>query len=329
MRRSRFLARCLAIALAAAALPVPALSQIPQLAQGKAVRLIVPYAAGGLPDTVARILAPFLTDALGVPVVVDNRSGAGGAAAMAALEQAQPDGSAFLLTDGPLLAVAPYLKMGRVFESAAGLLPVSVVGTAPLYLAVNPRLGAATLDDLVHLARAHPGRLTYGSSGLGSIHHLTAEAMAQALGIRLTHVPFRGSSASVPAMIAGTVDMVFASPPSLMGFVRNGQARILAVNSVRRSAQLPDVPALAERIDGFDFAFTVAVLAKAGTTADIIAQMSRSIAQAVRVPRIAEQLRSAGVDALGSSPREAASRLRAETSRMAGAAQAAGMRVER
>jgi tripartite-type tricarboxylate transporter receptor subunit TctC len=296
-----------------------------QVAERRPLRLIVPYAAGGLPDTVARILSRQLGAAMGRPVVVDNRGGAGGAVALAALAQAPADGSVFLLTDGPLLATALYVRGERAAEAAA-LVPVSLVGIAPLYLAVHPQLGATTIEDIVRIARARPGALTYGSSGAGSIHHLTAEAMGKALGIKITHVPFRGSAASVPAMVAGTVDMVFASPPSLAGFVRSGQARLVAVNSASRSAQFPDVPALAERIPGFDFAFTVAVLARRGTAVAEVERIGAHIMDAVRSPHVAEQLLVAGVEARSATPTQAAAALLAERVRIADAASEAGLK---
>ena len=292
------------------------------------VRLIVPYAAGGLPDTVARIVGQRLTQTMGQSFVVDNKSGAGGAVAAGALAQAPADGYTFMVTDGPMLAIPPYTTVKPAFNAAKDFVPVSLIGTAPLYLAVNATVKANNLDELIALAKARPGALNYGSSGIGSIHHLTAEAMKARLGVSVTHVPFRGSGVSVPALIGAQVDMIFASPPALMGFVKTGQAKLIAINSAKRSPQTPTVPALAEKIPGFDFAFNVVVLAKPGTPPEIIQKVSAEIARAVKLPEVVEQLQKAGVDPVGASPQQASVALRSEIQRIGEAAQHAGLKPE-
>lgn len=294
----------------------------------QSVRLIVPYAPGGLPDTVARLIGQRLTDILGQSFVVDNKAGAGGAVAAAALAQAPADGHTFIVTDGPMLAIPPLLTAKPAFNAQKDFVPVSLIGTAPLYLAVNSKVKVNNLDELIALAKTQPGALNYGSAGIGSIHHLTAEAMKAGLGINLTHIPFKGSGQSVPALIGGQVDMLFASPPALMGFVRNGQAKLLAINTAKRSAQEPEVPALSERIPGLDFAFTVVVLAKPGTPADAINKMNAAIAKVVRMPGTVEQLQKAGVDPVGASVQETGAALRAEMQRISAAAQHAGLKPE-
>lgn len=292
------------------------------------VKLIVPYVPGGLPDTVSRIVAKRLTQDLGQSFVVENKPGAAGAVAAVALAQAPADGYTFMVTDGAMLAIPPFVTAKPAFNAQKDFVPVSVIGVAPLYLAVNAKVKANTLDELVAMAKAKPGVLTYGSSGLGSIHHLTAEAMKAGLGVNMTHVPFRGSGQSVPAMIGGQVDMIFASPPSLMGFVKNGQAKLIAINSAKRSPQTPDVPALSEKIPGFDFAFNVVVLAKPGTPQPVIDKINAEIAKIVKTPEVVEQLHTAGVDPVGTGVQQSAAALRAELQRIAGAAQHAGLKPE-
>jgi tripartite-type tricarboxylate transporter receptor subunit TctC len=206
--------------------------------------------------------------------------------------------------------------------------PVSLVGTAPLFLAVNANVKANTLDEFIALAKTKPGALNYGSAGIGSIHHLTAEAMKDGLGIFVTHIPFRGSGASVPALIGGQVDMVFASPPALMGFVKSGQAKLIAINSTKRSDLAPNVPTLGEKIPGFDFAFNVVVLARAGTPPEVVNRLSAEIAKAVKAPEAAEPLRIAGVDPVGGTPEQLAAAMRSEAERVAKAAKRAGLKAE-
>jgi len=292
------------------------------------VKLVVPYVPGGLPDTVARILSQRLQASLGQPVVVENRPGASGAVAAAAIAQAPADGHTLLVTDGQLLAITPLLSAKPAYDATKDFTPVSLVGTAPLFLAVNAGVKANNLDELIALAKSKPGALNYGSAGIGTPHHLTAEAMKEGLGVFITHIPFRGSGASMPAMVGGQVDMVFASPPALMGFVRSGQARLIAINAAKRSALAPDVPALAEKIPGFDFAFTVVVLAKTGTPAVAVTRLSQAVAAAIRQPEAAEALRTAGVDPIGGTPDDLAKAMAAEGARVAVAAKRANLKAE-
>lgn len=294
----------------------------------KPLKLVVPYSPGGLPDTVARVLAQRLQDSLGQPVVIENKPGGGGAIAAAAINQAPADGYTLLVTDGPMLAITPLVTKKMSYDAGKDFIPVSLVGKAPLFLAIHPSVKANTLDELIALAKSKPGALNYGSSGIGSIHHLTAEAMKAGLGVFLTHIPFRGSANSVPAMIGGQVDMVFSSPPSLMGFVKARQAKLIAVNSLKRSSLAPDVPALSEKIPGFDFAFNVAVLAKTGTPADAVARISSDIAKIVKQPDVVEQLRVAGVDPVGGTPEQLAQALRSESAGVTAAAARAQLKAE-
>ena len=294
----------------------------------KPIKLVVPYAPGGLPDTVARLLAQRLQGPLGQPVVVENKAGGGGAVAAATLAQSPADGHTLLVTDGPMLAIAPLVTQKMSYDPIKDFTPVSLVGTAPLFLAVNANVKANTLEELIVLAKAKPGALNYGSAGIGSIHHLTAEAMKDGLGIFVTHIPFRGSGASVPAMIGGQVDMVFASPPALTGFVKSGQAKLIAINATKRSDLAPNVPTLAEKIPGFDFAFNVVVLARAGTPPEVVNRLSAEIAKAVKSADAIEPLRIAGVDPVGGTPEQLATAMRSEADRVAKAAKRAGLKAE-
>ena len=294
----------------------------------KPVRLIVPYSPGGLPDTVARALSPHLAKALGQTVFVENKPGASGSIAASIITQAPADGYNLLLTDGPLLTVAPLVNKSVPYNLDKDFAPVSLVGKAPLFLAVNASVPANTLDEFIALAKSRPGKLNYGSSGIASIHHLTAEAMKEALGLDITHIPFKGSANSVPAMISGDVDMVFSSPPSLMGFVKSNRAKLIAINSMKRSPLTPNVPALSEKSPGFDFAFNVAVLARAGTPKEVTDRIAGEIAKIVKRPDVVEQLQTAGVDAVGGSAEQLASALKSEGARLTAAAKRANLKPE-
>ena len=325
MNRNTFLQFSAALAVTSLVLPLAAQAQA---FPSKPIKLVVPYSAGGLPDTVARVLAQRLQEAFGQSVLVENKAGAGGAVAAAALAQSPADGYTLLVTDGPLLSITPLVTQKMSYDAAKEFVPVSLVGTAPLFLAVNVSVKANTLDELIALAKARPGALNYGSAGVGSIHHLTTEAMKAGLGVFVTHIPFRGSGASVPALIGGQVDMVFASPPALMGFVKSGQAKLLAINATKRSDLAPNVPTLGERIPGFDFAFNVVVLARAGTPIEVVNRLSAEIAKAVKSPDAAEPLRIAGVDPVGGTPEQLAAAMRSEADRVTKAAKRAGLKAE-
>ena len=294
----------------------------------KPVRLVVPYSPGGLPDTVARIVSQRLSEGLGQPVVVENKPGGSGATAAGTLAQAQADGYTLLLTDGPMLAITPLVVKKMSYDPAKDFVPVSLVGKAPLLLAVNAGVKAHTLEELIQHAKTNPGVMNYGSSGLGSIHHLTAEAMNHALGIKVTHVPFKGSANSIPALVGEQVDMAFASPPSLMGFVKSGKVKLIAINSSKRSPLAPTVPTLGEKIPGFDFAFNVAVLAKTGTPQVIVDRLSSEFAKALKYPDVVQKLESAGVDPIGGSAEQLAVALRSEAKRVEDAAKAAALKAE-
>ncbi len=292
------------------------------------VKLIVPYAPGGLPDTVARIVGQRLQEALGQPVVVENRAGGNGGVAAAALAAAPADGYTLLVTDGSMLTINPLLSTKLGYDPDKDFAPVSLIAQSPLFLAVNPNVAAKTLDEFVALAKQRPGALNYGSSGIGSSHHLTAEALKAGYGIFVTHIPYRGSANSVPAMIGGQVDMVFAAYPSLAGFVKTGQARILATNAAARSPLAPDVPAIAERLPGFDFAVLIAMLAPRATPPEAVARLATEVARIVRRPDVIEQLRVAGIDPLGGGPTELDAAVKAEAIRVAGAARRANLKAE-
>lgn len=290
------------------------------------VKIVVPYAPGGLPDTVARVISEQMQLDLKQPVIVDNKPGGGGSSAVTVLRQSPADGYTILIADGPLLAVSPIIISNLTYDVNRDLDPVSLIGVAPLFLAANASVPFNNMKEFIDYARKNPGRLNYGSSGIGSIHHLTAEAMNHALGLKIGHVPYKGSSASVPAMIGNQVDVTFASPPSLMGFVKNGRAKILATNTLQRSELEPDVPAISEYAKGFNFGFTVVAMARKGTPENIRVRLSDSIRKAIADPATKEKLVKAGVEAIAGGPKELEKEFQAETKRVVQAAKLADLK---
>ena len=266
------------------------------------IKFVVPYSPGGLPDTVARIYAQRLTDKLGQSVVVDNKPGANGVVAAQVLALSAKDGHTFLVTDGSMFSINPAIYKNLGYDYKRDFMPVALAARAPLYMAVNPKVAANTLQEFIALAKSKPGTLNYGSSGIGSTHHLTMEAMKAALGLDIIHVPFKGTGQSVPALIGGQVDVLFSALPSLAGFVKSGQIKLLATNAAKRTAQEPNLPALAELIPAFDFAPIVGVLAANGTPPSAIERISAEIALIAKTPDVVTLLSNAGIDAIGTGP---------------------------
>ncbi|MEC4723400.1 tripartite tricarboxylate transporter substrate binding protein [Noviherbaspirillum sp. CPCC 100848] len=294
----------------------------------KPVRLVVPYAPGGLPDTVARVLAQKLQEATKQSFIVDNRPGGNGAVAAANLATSPADGYSLLVTDGSMLTISPLTNKKLPYDAEKQFVPVSLVATSPLFLAVNSSVKAKNFDEFIQLAKSKPGALNYGSSGIGSTHHLTGEAMKAALGIDLAHVPFRGSGASVPALAGNQVEMAFAAYPSLATFEKAGTVRILATNSLKRSSLAPNVPAISEKVPGFDFAVIVGVLAPAGTPNEAISRLSNELAKIAQQKDIVEKMKAAGIEMVGGGPDALKKALDAERVRGAAAVKAAGIQPE-
>ncbi len=327
MRASR--RSILATTLVAATLSLPLLAHAQQGAYPtRPIKFIVPYSPGGLPDTVARIFAQRLQDRLNQSVVVDNKPGANGVVAAQALASAPADGYTFLVTDGSMFSINPAIYKNLSYEYKRDFVPVSLAARAPLFLAVHPKTGVNNLPEFIALAKSKPGALNYGSSGIGSSHHLTMEAMKAALGLDVTHVPFKGSSQSVPALIGGQVDVAFSALPSLSGFVKGGRIKLLATNGARRSAQEPEVPAIAEMVPGFDFSVVVGVLAAAGTPQAAIERIAAEMERVAKMPDTIQVLANAGVEAVGSRPAEYGKTILDENERLARAIKAAGIKQE-
>lgn len=318
--------------LASGALAVPsftlAQAQTSTAYPNKPIKFIVPYSPGGLPDTVARVFAQRLGERVGQSVVIENKPGANGVVAAQALAAAPKDGYTFLVTDGSMFSVNPAIYKNLGYDYKRDFIPISLAARAPLYLAVSPKLPVNTLQELIALAKSKPGTINYGSSGIGSTHHLTMEAMKLALGLDITHVPFKGTGQSVPALLGGQIEVLFSALPSLAGFVRSGQVKLLASNALQRSSQAPNIPTISESIPGFDFAPIVGILAATGTPANVIERISAEMAVVAKIPDLIQNLSNAGVDTIGSSPADYNKALLDETERLAKTIAATGIKAE-
>jgi tripartite-type tricarboxylate transporter receptor subunit TctC len=269
----------------------------------RSIRIIVPYAPGGLPDTMTRLVGGKLADPLGQAIVVENMGGAGGINGVAEVVRAAPDGYTLLVADVGQIAINPHLFSKLPYQPLKDLAPVSLIGTSPLYLVAHPSVPANTLKELVALAKKEPGKLNYGSSGIGSIHHLATEALKAGFGIDLVHVPYKGTGQSVPALLGGQVALLYSALPSIAGHLKDGKVKMLAISSVKRSPHTPDVPTVAENgIAGYDYVAEIGLLAPAATPREVIQRLASEMAKVLKQPDIVKRFTELGIDAVGSSP---------------------------
>ena len=267
------------------------------------IRVVVPYAAGGLPDTMARLVGQKMGDAMGQQLVIENRGGAGGIVGTADVAKAAPDGYSLLVADVSQVAINPHLFAKLPYDPLKELTGVSLMGTSALYLVVHASLAANSMKELVALIRAQPGKISYGSSGLGSIHHLAMEALKVGLQLDMVHVPYNGTGQSVPALLGGQVPVLYAALPSIESHVKGGKVKILAVSTPQRSQQTPDVPTVAESgIPGYDFVAEIGFYAPAGTPPEVVAKLAAEVQKAVRQPDVAQRFTQLGIDPIGSTP---------------------------
>src|SRR6267378_996674 len=294
----------------------------------KPVRVVVGYSPGGLPDTIARLIGQKLSERWGQQFVVENKPGANGILGAEFVAKAAPDGYTLLMTDNSTHAILPFLFTKLPYDADRDLIPASLTARAPLFLAVHPSVKANSFQELIALVEAEPGKYSYGSSGIGSTHHLCMEYLKSSLNLEITHVPYKGTGQSVPALVGGQVPMLFSGYPTLAGPAKEGRIRLLAVNSLKRSELAPDLPAIAETISGFDFAPTFGLFAPAGTPRDIVVKVGADVAQVVKLPDIVERMKSLGIDPLGVSGDEWAKLLKQDAERYSKAVKISGAKVD-
>jgi len=295
----------------------------------RSIRLIVPYAAGGTNDILARLVGARLQLAWGQPVVVENRTGAGGNVGAEQVAKAAPDGYTLLVTASPPLSINASLYRDLPFKPATDFAPVSLLIEVPNLLEANPRLGVGTVAELVAYAKAHPAKLNFASQGSGTTSHLAGELLKLKTGIDVAHVPYRGTAPALNDLVAGNVDYMFDNLVSSLPLVRAGSLRALAVGSRTRSPALPEVPTLIE--SGFaDFESTAwfAMVAPAGTPPAIVDQLSQGAAAALREPEVAARLADLGATTVGSDPAGLGALIKAEIARWAPVVEAAHITID-
>ncbi len=291
------------------------------------IRMIVPYAAGGGTDIVARLAAQKLQAKWGTPVVVENRGGAGGNVGAEEVFNAPPDGYTILFTaQGPL--VVNQSLYAKLDYDPAKFTPVSLVVIAYNALLAYPQVPAKTLPELITYAKAHPGKLNYASQGIGTAAHLTAELFDAMAAVKMTHVPYRGSGPALTDLVAGHVDLMFSELAPSLPFIRSGQLRALAVSSKERLAVLPNIPTVAETIPGFEVTSWWAVVAPPGTPAPIAEQLSAGLAEVVKLPEVAQKLSELSMVPKGSTPADLSAFIASEAKRWGEVVRTSGARAE-
>ena len=320
----RFVSLLIGLALAAVAVTVQAQSY-----PSRPIRMIVPYAPGGLPDTIARLVGAKLSDSLGQQIVVENLPGAGGINGVNEVVRSQPDGYTLLIADVGQVAINPHLFSKLPYQPLKDLAPVSLIGTSPLYLVAHPSVPVNSLQELVALAKKEPGKLNYGSSGIGSIHHLATEALKAGFGIDLVHVPYKGTGQSVPALLGGQVALLYSALPSIAGHLKDGKVKMLAISSAKRSPATPDVPTVAELgIPGYDFVAEIGMLAPTGTPREVVSRLAGDMAKAVKMPDVVQRMGQLGIDPVGSTPEAYGQVNKAANDKYAAVVKATGAKID-
>lgn len=304
--RRRLLAPLAPWAVAAAASTRGGTARAQEAWPSKPITIVVPQAVGGANDTVARAFAQRLSAGLGQPVVIENRTGAGGNVGTAQVARAAKDGYTLMLTAQSAQTINPWLYRSTGFDPVRDFEPVMSVATAPYLLVANPKFPANDLRELITYAKTRPGRIDYASAGNGTLNHLLGVMLNQRAGLHLVHIPYRGAAAAATDVVAGQVPITFGSFPGVFPFVKSGQLKVIGVATERRTRLAPDLPTLAETLPGFHANSWYGLFAPAGTPKAVIDRIAAEGAKALADPALVERLASQGAEPAPSTPAELA-----------------------
>jgi tripartite-type tricarboxylate transporter receptor subunit TctC len=288
--------------------------------------MILPFPPGGPTDLLGRAIAQKLADQLGQPVVADNRPGAGGNLGLEVAAKSPPDGYTIVLSS-PLIALGPLLYSRLNYDPFKDLAPISLVAVIQNILLVHPSVPAKTLKELIQVARRSPGKLNYGSGGVGTTTHLAPELLKSLAKINMVHVPYKGSGLALIGLIGGQVDVLIMAVPAASSQVLAGRARALAVLSTQRAAALPDVPTTKEAgVENLEVPIWYGILTAAATPRDIITRLNGELTKALTAPDLKERLAGAGIEPMTSTPEQFANFIRSENARFAKVIKDAGIK---
>jgi tripartite-type tricarboxylate transporter receptor subunit TctC len=294
----------------------------------KPVKIIVPFAVGGTGDIVARIIALTMGKDTGAAFIVENRTGAGGRIGYEAGARSPGDGYTFVATDATY-TMLPGLYGKLNWDQASDLVPVTISAQAPFVVIVGPDAKAKTLPELLAYAKANPGKITYGSAGIGSVNHIVTELFKREAGVDITHVPYKGMGEAMTGMLSGTVDLLITALPTAIPHIKSGKVHPLAVTSAKRSSALPDVPTVAESgVPGFLAGNWFGLTAPKGTPREAIDYIHREVVKALASPDVKERLAAQGAEGSGISPQEMGKLLVEDTKRWTNVIHSAGIKAE-
>ena len=293
------------------------------------ITLIVPFPPGGSTTVMARNVADKMSAALGQPVVVENRGGAGGTIGTRSVAKAAPDGYTILLSYTATMAIAPSMNVNAGYDPRKDFVPIGMIGFAPNVLVVHPSLPARSVAELIAYAKAAPAPVQYGSPGVGTVNHLAGEYLASETGVKLQHVPYKGNGPAMGDLLGGHIPMMFVPIPVALGNVKAGTLRGLAITTAKRSGLLPDLPTLAESgVPGFDVALRYGLMAPAGTPSAVIARLNRELNAALATEDVKQRLATEGAEALPGTPEAYAADVDADEKRWSGLVKKLGIKVE-
>jgi tripartite-type tricarboxylate transporter receptor subunit TctC len=291
------------------------------------IRMIVPSSPGGPVDIVARTVGQGYSEALGQQLVIDNRSGAGGAIGAELVARGAPDGYTLLLSHSGPLAIEPLLHSQPTYNSLKDFTPVSLVAATPYLLLVNSALPAKSVKDLIALARAQPGKLNFASGGPGTGIHMAAELLNFVAGTRITHVPYKGASPGMTALMAGEVNMMFNGLPAALPHVKSGKLRAVAVGSAKRTPLLPDLPTIAESGLKFEASGWYGLVGPQGMPKPLVGRLHSDLVRTLQQKEMTERLAGLGIEGIGSTPEAFTSYLREEIDKWGKVIKAAGVKA--
>ena len=299
-----------AVAIVATAVTVPRAALAQDRYPSRTITIVVPQTTGGANDVIGRALAQKLAGAIGVPVIVENRPGAGGNTGTAHVARQPNDGYTLLLNAQSVQTINPFLYRNVPFDPVKDFEPIMVVGVAPYLLAVNPSFPPKSVRELIDLAKAQPGKINYASAGNGTVNHLLGEMLKSMAGVDIVHVPYRGAAPAATDVVGGQVPMTFGSFAGLMPFVRSGQLRAMASATEKRSPFAPDLPTLAETVPGLFANAWYGLFAPAGTDKAIIARLHAEIVKVLDAADMKERLLGLGVEPAPGTPEQLAALMR-------------------
>ncbi len=295
----------------------------------KPIRVIVPFAPGGATDILIRTVGQKLTEQLQQSLVIDNRGGGGGAIGATLAAKSAPDGYTIMATTSGVIVANPSLYRKLAYDAIADFAPVTIIASLPNMLVVSPSFAAGNVKELIALAKAKPGALTYASGGNGTSNHLAGELLKFLAGVYLTHVPYKGGGPAVLATMSGEVSMLFATMPSAIPQVKAAKLKALAVTSRKRAEAMPELPTMIEAgVKDFEVATWIGVLAPRGTPPAYVGKLYAEIAKALQSPQVATRLRAEGYDPVGNSPADMAAAIKTESAMWARVIKAAGIAAD-